>query len=227
MEPAPAITRKEFLLTVGGAALLSQSLPAQTDIGKILIFADAGAYGAAIRLLLLTAQRREKILSMPWGDIGKDGTWTIRTAPREKGNPGALQLPKQALAILKAIPRFVGNDQVFASNNGRRFVFNHTRRKAALDRASGVRDWRVHDLRRTGSTLLNELGFNSDWIEKCLAHEHGRTVRGVYNKAEYEPQRRHMLQEWANMVDAWIAGDKYTAVFMPPAVELVAHDPHA
>jgi hypothetical protein len=36
-------------------------------------------------------------------------------------------------------------------------------------------------------------------------------VRGVYNKAEYEPQRRHMLQEWANMVEAWIKGEKYTA----------------
>src|SRR3546814_7643550 len=67
----------------------------------------------------------------------------------------------------------------------------------------------VHDLRRTGSTLLNELGFNSDWIEKCLAHEDGRSSRGVYNKAEYEHQRRHMMQEWSNLVDAWVVGRKY------------------
>jgi integrase len=59
----------------------------------------------------------------------------------------------------------------------------------------------VHDLHRTGSTLLNELGFNRDWVEKCLAHEEGHFSRGVYNKAEYE-QRRHMLQEWADIVDA-------------------------
>src|SRR5208337_824399 len=58
----------------------------------------------------------------------------------------------------------------------------------------------VHDLRRTGSTLLNELGFNSDWIEKCLAHEDGRSSRGVYNKAEYEVQRRHMMQEWSDIL---------------------------
>lgn len=38
----------------------------------------------------------------------------------------------------------------------------------------------VHELRRTGSTLLNELGFNSDWIEKCLAHEEGRSSGGVF-----------------------------------------------
>jgi hypothetical protein len=51
--------------------------------------------------------------------------------------------------------------------------------------------------------LLNELGFNSVWIEKCLAHEDGRSSRGVYHKAEYEAQRRHMMQEWSNIVDAY------------------------
>ena len=55
----------------------------------------------------------------------------------------------------------------------------------------------VHDLRRTGSTILNELGFSSDWIEKALAHEDGRSSRGVYSKAEYGEQRRHMPQEWS------------------------------
>ncbi|MBL0151297.1 MAG: hypothetical protein IPP87_22630 [Ideonella sp.] len=60
--------------------------------------------------------------------------------------------------------------------------------------------------------MLNELGFNSDWIEKCLAHEHGRSSRGVYNKAEYAEQRRHMLQEWADMIDAWVAGKPHTPV---------------
>jgi integrase len=72
----------------------------------------------------------------------------------------------------------------------------------------------VHDLRRTGSTLLNELGFNRDWIEKCLAHEEGKSSRGVYNKAEYEQQRRHMLQEWADVVDAWVDGRSISRRFI-------------
>ena len=80
----------------------------------------------------------------------------------------------------------------------------------------------VHDLRRTGSTLLNELGFNSDWIEKCLAHEEGRSSRGVYNKAEYEQQRRHMLQEWADMINAWTEGRKRTPTLYPPSMQLTA-----
>lgn len=65
----------------------------------------------------------------------------------------------------------------------------------------------VHDLRRTASTLLHEREFNTDWIEKCLAHEQ-RNVRAVYNKAEYAEQCRDMLQQWADMVDGWIGKEK-------------------
>src|SRR5690606_7635623 len=83
----------------------------------------------------------------------------------------------------------------------------------------------VHDLRRTGSTLLNELGFNSDWIEKCLAHEDGRSSRGVYNKAEYEVQCRYMMQEWADTVDASVDGRKHAPTLVPPAMPLMELDP--
>jgi integrase len=59
-----------------------------------------------------------------------------------------------------------------------------------------------HDLRRTASTLLHEAGYNTDWIEKCLAHEQ-KGVRAIYNKAEYREQRAAMLQDWADMIDEW------------------------
>jgi len=49
---------------------------------------------------------------------------------------------------------------------------------------------------------LPEAGYNSDWIEKALAHEQ-KGVRAVYNKAEYREQRKEMLQDWANMIDSW------------------------
>lgn len=50
---------------------------------------------------------------------------------------------------------------------------------------------------------------------KCLAHEDGRSSRSIYNKAEYAEQRRHILQEWANMVDAWVEGGSYTPALLP------------
>ena len=63
-----------------------------------------GDFGALVRLLLLTGQRREKVATMRWADV-VDGVWTIATAEREKGNAGALTLPAQALAIIEAQPR--------------------------------------------------------------------------------------------------------------------------
>ena len=60
--------------------------------------------------------------------------------------------------------------------------------------------------------------FNRDRIEKCLAHEDGRSSRSIYNKAEYDEQRRHTLQEWANTVDAWIDGQSYVPKLIPENV---------
>lgn len=68
--------------------------------------------------------------------------------------------------------------------------------KFIQQRGDDFEHFTVHDLRCTASTLLPEAGFNSDWIEKQLAHEQ-RGVRAVYNKAEYAAQRRDMLQQWA------------------------------
>jgi hypothetical protein len=61
-----------------------------------------------------------------------------------------------------------------------------------------VRDFVIHDFRRTASTHLHEAGFNSDRIEKALAYE-TKGVRGVYNRAQYADQRREMLQWWATL----------------------------
>lgn len=88
-----------------------------------------------------------------------------------------------------------------------------------VERAKGaglpLEPFTVHDLHRTGSTLLHELGFNRDWIEKCLAHEDGRSSRSIYDKVEYAEQRRHMLQEWADMVDAWIDERTHVPKLLP------------
>ncbi|HEM7578087.1 TPA: tyrosine-type recombinase/integrase, partial [Serratia marcescens] len=72
--------------------------------------------------------------------------------------------------------------------------------KAAQKDGHDLAKFGPHDLRRTASTLLHEADYNTDWIEKCLAHEQ-KGVRAVYNKAEYREQRTAMLQDWADMID--------------------------
>ena len=59
----------------------------------------------------------------------------------------------------------------------------------------------VHGFRSIASTLLNELGYNRDWIERQLAHSERNEVRAAYNYAEYLPERRRMIQEWADYLD--------------------------
>jgi len=58
-----------------------------------------------------------------------------------------------------------------------------------------------HGFRSTASTILNELGYHGDWIERQLAHVPGNAIRGIYNRAEYLPERRRMMQDWADYLD--------------------------
>ncbi len=59
----------------------------------------------------------------------------------------------------------------------------------------------THGFRHTASTMPNELGYNGDHIEKQLAHTSGNTVRATYNHAQYLPERRKMMQEWADFCE--------------------------
>ena len=111
---------------------------------------DAGLLGDIIKLALLTCQRREKIYKMRWADI-VDGVWSILTEPGEKYNGGRLRLPPAALAIINNQARI--SDRVFPHRPS-------TTTKARFDRQCGV-NFRLHDLRRTGRTLLSRIGVHS------------------------------------------------------------------
>jgi integrase len=169
---------------------------------------DAGAYGAVVKLLLLTAQRREKVLTMQWSDIS-DGVWTIRTEHGEKGNAGALKLPDAALDIIRAQPRFAGNPFVFA---GRGF---NSRMKHALDRASGVSGWVLHDLRRCARSLMSRAGVRPDIAERVLGHAIGG-VEGVYDQHPYHDEKADALRKLAALVERIVNPPEGNVVTMRP-----------
>ena len=68
------------------------------------------------------------------------------------------------------------------------------------------RDFSAHGFRATASTILNELGYRVDVIERQLAHKERNQVRASYNRAEYLAERREMMQDWANLIDSLRAG---------------------
>jgi integrase len=187
------------------------------------------------RFYLMTMVRKSELQDAVWSEVDfENAVWTIPKERMKRSKAHNVYLSTQALDILIALKTCAGNSRYLlpsrydADAPMSRATFNRIT-TAIYDLAKKenlpLEPFTVHDLRRTGSTLLNELGFNSDWIEKCLAHEDGRSSRGVYNKAEYEVQRRHMMQEWSDILDAWIAGKPRVPVLFPPAAPLLVPDP--
>lgn len=184
----------------------------------------------ALRLILLTMVRKSELIQATWDEVDFEAaTWTIPKQRMKGRKPHMIYLSRQVLDIFVALNICAaGSKFVLPSRyNADRCMSNATLNRVTqlvVERAKiaglALEPFTVHDLRRTGSTLLNEVGFNRDWIEKCLAHEEGRSSRSIYNKAEYAEQRRHMLQEWVDMVDAWINEQTYVPKLMPENVVL-------
>lgn len=165
-----------------------------------------------VKLLLLTMLRKSEMSEGTWEEVSfSDRVWTIPASRMKRRNPHNVYLSEQALDILVTLKTCAGASKYIFPG---RYDGDQPMSKATLNRITmavlkeahddGVplAPFTPHDFRRTASTALHEAGFQSDWIEKCLAHEQ-RGVRAVYNKAEYADQRRHMMQAWANMIDNW------------------------
>ncbi|WP_186178456.1 tyrosine-type recombinase/integrase [Burkholderia gladioli] len=171
----------------------------------------------AVKFMLLTLVRKSEFILAKWDEVDFNAAiWTIPKDRMKGGRPHNVYLSEQALDILVTFKTCFGASSYLHPG---RYELELPISAATLNRVidsavrlireSGTPDFEsfsVHDLRRTASTQLHEAGFNSDWIEKCLAHEQ-RGVRAVYNKAEYAEQRRGMLQTWAEMLDGWIVKD--------------------
>jgi integrase len=157
--------------------------------------ATSGATGDCLRLLLLTAQRKAKVLGMRWQDVNPGGVWTIASAEREKGTGGALKLPELALGLIRKQLRMVGNDRVFP--------FCET----VLDQARGAidnSDWHVHDLRRSARSLMSRAGVTGEIGEMVLGHALSG-VRGVYDRHGYQSEKAEALRKLASQVETIVA----------------------
>jgi integrase len=179
----------------------------------------SGAIGTLVRLALLTAQRRKKLLTLRWTDISSDGVWTIASGPREKGTAGELQLPPAAIALIEALPRFAGNSYVFAGARGDGPLSGFSKMKRALDAKIAVerqklarqteRDaplpdmphWTLHDLRRSGRSLMSRAGVPGEHAEKVLGHVQPG-VRGIYDRHAYFDEKAAALARLAALIDA-------------------------
>jgi integrase len=171
-----------------------------------LLRASGRPSGAAMRFMLLTLSRRQEAALARWRDVDMDmeaRTWTI---PETKnGQPHVVPLSRQAMDLLRS--RLAANEVsnpthpdpsglVFATSTGAP-LGNWDRETKAVQAASGTRGWTRHDLRRTGATMLGEMGELPDIIEAALNHVSIRSsLAATYNRSRYRPRWQSRCNVW-------------------------------
>jgi integrase len=167
-------------------------------------------YKLALHLLILCMVRKSELIEAKWEEIDFDkAEWSIPGERMKKDKPHLVPLSRQAVAMFEELKGLAsGSEWVFPSRGNLKQPIAHSTLNQAIRALEiDVRDFVIHDFRRTASTHLHEAGFNSDWIEKALAHE-TKGIRGVYNRAQYFDQRWQMLQWWADFVDSQIEEER-------------------
>ena len=179
---------------------------------------DSQVYGDIVRVLMLTGQRRSEVAQMQWSEIDFDRRlWSLPAARSKNALPHFVPLSSPVLVILRRQQaQRVELDKpcpwVFTSN-GKTPFSGWSQSKHRLDARCGVVDWRIHDLRRTLVTGMNEdLRIAPHVVESVVNHVSGAArqgAAGVYNRALYLDERRRALQRWARYVLQQVAKARY------------------
>jgi integrase len=160
----------------------------------------------ALKLAPLLFVRPGEFRHAEWTEFDLDGHephWRIPADKMKMGEQHVVPLSKQALAILRALHLLTGRGQyVFPSLRGGSRPMSENTINAALRRLGYTNDEMTgHGFRSLASTNLNEQGYHPDLIELQLAHAERNKVRAAYNKAQRLPERRRMMQSWADYLD--------------------------
>ena len=165
----------------------------------------------ALQLAPLVFVRPGELRHAEWGEIDFDAAeWRIPAEKMKAGTLHIVPLSRQVLDILREIHPLTGNGRyVFPSPRTDSRPMSNNAILAALRRMGYAKDeMSGHGFRSMASTLLNEQGWNRDAIERQLAHAERNSVRAAYNYAEFMPERKIMMQAWADYLDGIKAGAK-------------------
>lgn len=165
----------------------------------------------ALRLLMLTMARTKELREAAWAEFDLDNAlWRIPDKRMKMRREHVVPLSQQAVALLKELNILTGHLGALLFPNSRtpEKPITATTLNRALEYMGYAGKFSCHGFRSTASTILNEKGYRSDVIERSLAHMEKNAVRKAYNQAEYLEERRKMLQDWADFLDALEAGGK-------------------
>jgi integrase len=201
-------------------------------------------FAGLVRMLLLTAQRRDDVAAMQLAELAADGIWTIPAERYKTNKAQEVPLSGLALKVLKGVPSIGKRKFVFTTDGETAFsgfskaksdldtaMLKHLRKSAEerednhvlafvtkvqrlkAEAAKGddaARDelsrtwWRLHDLRRTGKTLMIHAGVRPDISERVIGHAI-KGVEGVYDRYSYRDEKREALALLATMIESIVA----------------------
>ncbi len=176
------------------------------ELGEFLSKADNYPHGALVKIALQMAPyvflRPSELVEASWSEINFDeDIWVIPEERMKVRKKHMVPLSKQVVKLLKELHAITGETKyLFANWSSRKKPITTDGVRQGIRRL-GYPTLTTHGFRHTASTMLNELGYNSDWIEKQLAHTSANSVRGIYNHAIYLQDRKRMMQEWADFLD--------------------------
>jgi integrase len=178
-------------------------------------------FGAIVKLLMLTGQRRAEVAGMTWAELDlQGGLWTIPEERYKTEREQRVPLSDFVLEILRNVPQWAGRDHPFGKLVGIPFQGFDAAKKAldariAVAQGKALDPWILHDLRRTVATMMAEspenggLGINPHIADAVLGHVGiKKGVMGIYNRATNEPEIRNALQRWAEHVRGIVTGDR-------------------
>lgn len=214
-DPMPALRGKHALPPSRSKGFAAMTNP--KDFGRMLVAID-GYPGepqvrAALRLLALTFVRPGELRHARWGEFDFEGAlWRIPAGRMKMQREHLVPLSKQAIALLEELRPLTGKRKglddpavdplVFPSLRSRGQPISDMTLNGALRRLGiGASEHTAHGFRATASTLLNEQGWHRDAIERQLSHTDGDKVRAAYHRAEHLPERKKMMQAWADYLD--------------------------
>jgi integrase len=168
---------------------------------------------AALRLAPLVFVRPGELRQAEWSEIDfEQAEWRIPAVKMKMRQPHRVPLSRQALTILRDLQAITGNSRfLFPSIRSSVRPMSENTLNAALRRLGYSKDEATtHGFRSMAAVRLNEMGrWNADAIERQLAHQEPNAVRRAYtHAAEYWPERRKMMQVWADQLEAWRDGAK-------------------
>lgn len=164
----------------------------------------SGPSRAWVMLSLLCGQRETETASIRRSQI-EGANWLLATTDTKNKRQSVIPLSRQAEALVDELMKGEGEYLLSTGRVGDHPINGFSKLKAQLDQLSGVKEWRLHDLRAAVATNLGKLGYDRFLIKRVLNHT-DKDVTAIYDRYSYLEEKREALQKWADRLDDIVTG---------------------